>query len=109
MGANFLMIQANDGWLGKSRGPYQHFNHSILRAIENRIAIARSSNTGISGILLPNGKVARKIALNEKSVFNYNIPFDENRSFYSRFGDIFATICFIIFLFIGPVASCIKL
>ena len=109
MGANFLMIQANDGWLGKSRGPYQHFNHSILRAIENRIAIARSSNTGISGVLLPNGKVARKIALNEKSVFNYNIPFDKSRSFYSCFGDVFATICFIIFLFIGPVASCVKL
>ena len=43
------MIQANDGWLGNSRGPYQHFNQSILRAIENRVAIARSSNTGISG------------------------------------------------------------
>ena len=108
IGARFLMIQANDGWLGNSRGPYQHFNQSILRSIENRVSIARSGNTGISGIVLPNGKVARKIALNEKSVFNYNIPFDENRSFYSAFGDVFATTCFVILLFIGPVVSCVK-
>ena len=40
-GADFLLIQANDGWLGKSAGPYQHFAQSKLRAIENRIPIVR--------------------------------------------------------------------
>ena len=47
-GADFLTIQANDGWLGTSAGPFQHFAQAKLRAIENRIPIVRG---GILGFL----------------------------------------------------------
>ena len=47
-GAEFLIIQANDGWLGSSFGPYQHFELARLRAIENRIPIVRLSLIHIS-------------------------------------------------------------
>ena len=107
-GANLLMIQANDGWLGNSQGPYQHFNNAILRAIENRVPIARSGNTGISGVILPSGRVVRKIVLDQKTVFSHQIPYNKSSSFYSHFGDLFAVCSFIIFLFIGPVITCIK-
>ena len=62
-GAQFLSIQANDGWLGNSSGPYQHFELAKLRAIENRISVVRSANTGISGIILPTGRVMEKISI----------------------------------------------
>ena len=52
---DFLTIQTNDGYLGNSAGPYQHYNIAKIRAIENRIPIVRSGNTGISGMILPNG------------------------------------------------------
>ena len=52
-GAQFITIQANDGWLGKSAGPYQHFELARLRAIENRVPIVRCANTGISGVISP--------------------------------------------------------
>ena len=102
-GAQILMIQANDGWLGTSSGPYQHFSLAILRAIENRVPIARSGNTGISGIILPTGKVKQYKKIQSQAVFIEKIPIHSNRSFYSRNGDFFPLICFVIFLFLGPV------
>ena len=102
-GAQILMIQANDGWLGTSSGPYQHFSLAILRAIENRVPIARSGNTGISGIILPTGKVKQYKKIQSQAVFIEKIPIHSNGSFYSRNGDFFPLICFVIFLFLGPV------
>ncbi len=102
-GAEILMIQANDGWLGKSAGPYQHFELARLRAIENRVSVIRSGNTGISGVILPTGKVKKKIAINTQSVFSEKMSLIKEKTFYSKHGDIFAAICFVIFLFIGPV------
>ena len=106
-GAEILMIQANDGWLGESAGPYQHFELARLRAIENRIPVVRSGNTGISGVILPTGAVQRKIPLGVEAVFKETIPLYTSGSFYSRYGDVFATLCFVIFLIIGPL-KCIK-
>ena len=72
-GAELLMIQANDGWLGNSSGPYQHFEHAKLRAIELGIPIVQSANNGISGIILPSGEVLMKSDIDERNVFNYSI------------------------------------
>ncbi len=102
-GAQILMIQANDGWLGTSSGPYQHFSSAILRAIENRVPVVRSGNTGISGVILPTGEVKQYKEIQSQSVFIEEIPINPHRSFYSRNGDFFPLICFVIFLFLGPV------
>jgi len=106
-GAKILMIQANDGWLGESAGPYQHFENARLRAIENRIPIVRSANTGISGVISPTGQIQRKIPLGKETVFMETISINSSLSFYSKYGDVFAAISFVIFLFIGPV-NCTK-
>ena len=37
-----------------------------------------------------------------------NIDLNKTGSFYSQYGDVFAAICFVTFLFIGPVLSCLK-
>jgi len=104
-GAEFLMIQANDGWLGNSAGPYQHFEHARLRAIENRVPVVRSGNTGISGVILPTGEIQRKVPLGNELVFIETISLTNAGSFYSKHGDVFAALCFVIFLFIGQSAA----
>ena len=95
-GAQFLSIQANDGWLGNSSGPYQHFELAKLRAVENRISVVRSANTGISGIILPTGRVMEKISIGERKVIHGDISFWNGTSFYTAFGDIFAMLCTIV-------------
>ena len=103
------MVQANDGWLGKSAGPYQHFELARLRAIENRVPIVRSGNTGISGIIMSNGEVKKKIPLGEQVVFKEKIILGEAGSFYTKYGDVFASLCFVILLFVNPVLLCLKI
>ena len=107
-GAKFLMIQANDGWLGESSGPYQHFEHARLRAIENRVTVIRSGNTGISGVILPSGKVRKKVSLGMQAIFKESITLSEPGSIYSNYGDVFPSICFVILIFLSLAVSCIK-
>jgi len=106
-GADMITIQTNDGWLGKSAGPYQHYDIARLRAIENRIPIVRCANTGISGLILANGRSVHEQSLEKSSVFMVSVPLNSSGSFYSEYGDVFALICFVIFLYIGPF-KCLK-
>ncbi len=99
-GAQFITIQANDGWLGKSAGPYQHFELAKLRAIENRVPIIRCANTGISGVINSIGIVEQKISLGEKAIIKTEIFPAQNLTFYTKYGEVFAMICIIIVLII---------
>ncbi len=99
-GAQFITIQANDGWLEKSAGPYQHFELAKLRAIENRVPIVRCANTGISGVINPIGIVQHKIPLGKKSIIIADILPAQNLTFYTKYGEVFAVFCSIIFLII---------
>jgi apolipoprotein N-acyltransferase len=67
-----------------------------MRAVENRIPIARSANTGVSALILPTGKVNKKIPFNKQEVFLASIPIKNIPSFYTKYGDWFALICTLI-------------
>lgn len=55
-GAQFFGHVTNDGWYGHSSGPYQHLALSRLRAVATHRSIVRAANTGISALILPNGR-----------------------------------------------------
>ena len=97
-GAKFLTIEANDAWLRNSSGVRQHFELAVLRAIEQRVGIIRSANTGISGIIQPSGKVDRKVAFGAQKVFNGKVILNDKITFYGSFGSVFSQLCFIITL-----------
>jgi len=100
-GADILCIITNDGWWGNTPGYRQHFDFGRLRAIENRRAIARSANTGISGVIDKDGRVL--IASNwwQKEVIRYKVPVYTTQTFYTEHGDWLAYI----FLFIAIADS----
>ena len=95
-GARFLTIQANDAWLSNSSGVIQHFELARLRAVELRTGIARSANTGISGIIYPDGKIGGKIPFNHQGVLKNNVILNDGLSIYAKFGSVIAYICLII-------------
>ena len=53
---DFLVNLTNDAWFGTSYGPWLHQVMTRFRAVENRIQIYRSANTGISVIVDPLGR-----------------------------------------------------
>jgi apolipoprotein N-acyltransferase len=95
-GANLLVNITNDAWYGRSSAPYQHFSMTVFRAIENRRALIRSANTGISGFVDPIGRILGKTALFSDAAEVRRVPLMSTVSFYSRFGDAFAAACLVI-------------
>ncbi len=51
------MLLTNDGWFGRTAEPIQHNLATVLRAVENRVPIVVSSNSGPSHIIDPYGRV----------------------------------------------------
>ena len=56
-GADILCVSTNDSWFEDSRAVYMHCEQSRLRAIENRVPVVRSANTGISALINDKGEV----------------------------------------------------
>lgn len=96
-GADVLCILTNDGWWGNTPGYKQHFDFGRLRAIENRRAIARSANTGISGFIDRDGSVMKASNYWEKDVLRGSVPIYSDETFYTKYGDWLAYI----FIFIA--------
>ncbi len=68
-----LFIITNDSYVGQFM-PYQHFQLARLRAVEQRVPVIQSANTGISGIILPSGEIIYRSNLNERIVFTVEVP-----------------------------------
>ncbi len=92
-GAEFLTVITNDGWFGRTSGPYQLQQYAVLRAIENRRAIARCANNGISCFIDPYGRVKKETVLYTRTTIHDAIPLIQEKTFYTRHGDWFALIC----------------
>ena len=75
-GAEIIFIITNDSYVGQFM-PYQHFQLARLRAVEQRVPVIQSANTGISGIILPSGKIVYRSKLNERTVFTMEVPLYE--------------------------------
>jgi apolipoprotein N-acyltransferase len=94
-GADFIVNMSNDAWFGESELG-QHFVSAQFRAIENRVAVLRNGNNGITGIIDPLGQVQSELGkmIDGKFVMRDvmghlegQMFITDSRSIYSRFGD----------------------
>ncbi len=92
-GANLLVNLTNDAWFGKSAAPYQHLLLSVPRAVETRRYLVRATNSGVSAIVSPTGKIeARTGIFTEESLKGEVVLIDSIETLYTKVGDIFAWI-----------------
>jgi apolipoprotein N-acyltransferase len=87
MGAAFLVNITNDAWFGETAGPRQHLAHLVMRAIENRVGVARAANTGISGFVDPLGRIYDRTRLGEHRFVVGSLLTSDAQTPYTRLGD----------------------
>ncbi|MBI4609451.1 MAG: apolipoprotein N-acyltransferase [Candidatus Rokubacteria bacterium] len=92
-GARLMVNITNDAWFGETSGPWQHLSVLPLRAVENRVAIARSANTGVSAVIEPSGRVRQTLGLFRRGMLGDSVPRSSRTTFYTRYGDAFAYAC----------------
>lgn len=55
--AEVLINVSNDAWFGDSLAPHQHLQIARMRALENQRYLLRATNTGVSAIIDPLGRI----------------------------------------------------
>ncbi len=97
-GADLLVNITNDGWFGKTPGPYQHAELAIMRSVELGKPLLRCANNGISLICDPYGRVTKKTPLFVRTILFGSLPFPLPPTLYQRFGDWFVYLSLLIIL-----------
>jgi apolipoprotein N-acyltransferase len=101
---SWLLNLTNDGWFGNSTGPYQHFQQSRVRAIEEGLPLVRAANTGISAVVDPFGRIIQSLPLNVEGLVDGPLPARISRTVFVQFGDLWtALLLFGSALFCGIV------
>lgn len=111
-GARFIVNGTNDAWFYEAF-PYQLLAMSTFRAVENRVPVVRAANTGITAFIDPFGRIEPRLrGPGQKELFVEGflvgtIALSDERTFYTRFGDLFAFLqiaaCAVLLLY-----SCLR-
>lgn len=95
-GAQFLTLVTNDGWYGTSYGPWQHAAIGRLRCIENRRAMARCANTGVTLFYDTCGRSYAEIPWWQPSVLTAEVQLENGITFYTAHPDVVPQACLAI-------------
>jgi len=102
-GANVLVNISDDGWYGDTSAPWEHLDMVKMRAIENHRWVLRSTNTGVTAVIDPEGRIEDQLPRHVRSSLGVAYGFDYDLTFYTRHGDWFAWLCALVS--VGALAS----
>lgn len=94
-GARLLVNQTNDAWFGHTAAPYQHLQLARFRTIENRLSMIRATNSGVTAVVSPTGKLTRQLPTFRRGMIVTDIALPEIKTFYTAYGDVFAVLCLV--------------
>lgn len=97
----------NDSWSGAVSAEMQHMQMAVFRAIENRRSVVRSTNSGMTVIIDPDGRILKQLEPFTEGYLVGQVPlYDSETTFYTRFGNWFALLSLavsVIFLAFGLI------
>ena len=85
--AAYLVNVTNDGWFGDSIEPHQHLQIARMRAMETGRFLLRSTNTGVTAVVAPDGKIISQAPLFQAAVLTELITPMGGMTPYARLGD----------------------
>jgi len=95
-GAEVFVNISNDGWYGEGGAPWQHLNQARMRAVENHRWLLRDTNTGVTAVIDPYGRVVAEAPRNQRTQLQAAYSLEHSTTFYTRHGDWFSLLCAII-------------
>ena len=95
-GAQMIVNVTNDSWYGTWQEPYQHLYEGLARAVEVRRPIVRSTNTGISTVVLASGEMLESSRPDETWAHTFEVPYASNppTTIYQRWPWLFPFVMF---------------
>ena len=114
--ANLLLTITNDAWYPNSSEPDQHLANCVFRTIETGLPMLRCGNNSASCLIEPNGYISDCLFKTDKmaaapevrgrraGVIKVKVPFKPKLTFYTKYGNVFLGLCWIIVL-VGMVIT----
>ena len=102
--ATLLVNVSNDAWFGDSIAPHQHLQIARLRAAEAGRYLLRSTNTGVSAIIDPRGRVAGRLPQFEPGVLADAVQPFTGATPYARWGN-FPVVIGVILTLLAQLAT----
>jgi apolipoprotein N-acyltransferase len=97
-GATVFVNISNDGWFGPTGAPRQHLNMARMRAVENNRWLLRDTNSGITAVIDPYGRIVAQAPRNQRTSLQAAYSLVDGTTFYTHHGDWFPFVCAIIAL-----------
>jgi apolipoprotein N-acyltransferase len=103
--ADVLVNVTNDSWYGDSHEPLTHLAMASLRSVETRRALVRATNTGISALVDPVGRIFARTDAWSRDTLVGAVPLveDERSTPYMTVGDFLGWLALacVVFILIG--------
>ncbi|MDB4976111.1 MAG: Apolipoprotein N-acyltransferase [Myxococcaceae bacterium] len=84
---HLLVSIANDAWFGDSHAPWEHMALANLRAVEHHRALVRSTNSGVSCVVDPVGRMLATSGTFTRENLSAEVPMLEGSTVYLLLGD----------------------
>ena len=84
---HLLVSIANDAWFGDSTEPWQHHALALIRAVEHRRFMVRSTNSGVSAIVDATGRVTAVSGVLTRETLHGDVRLMEGWTAYQLVGD----------------------
>lgn len=84
---HFIVNHTNDSWYGDTAEPHQHLFLAKWRALEFQLPLLRSTNTGITSVIFPDGSESKRLGVGEENNLDVSVPVGKGHStFYQLYG-----------------------
>jgi apolipoprotein N-acyltransferase len=82
-----LVNLTNDAWFGDTLEPWQHLALAQFRAVEHRRYLVRATNSGVSAVVDPVGRVVAHTGTFRQEALSAPIHWMRSRTVYEKLGD----------------------
>ncbi|MDR2394313.1 MAG: apolipoprotein N-acyltransferase [Treponema sp.] len=110
-GAELIVNLTNDAWSNSLPAQMQHFSMALFRAVENRRSLVRSTASGQTCAIDPNGAIIAMAEPFVETQLTVQVPVITVNSWYTRYGDFLPRGCVVaaaILLILGIGGSILR-